>query len=180
MTQSTVVSREASEVILDEFRDVVRDVFEFQSQAPIIITPSLVSSIAGQMGDSEETLTSLITIDSANVECDLMLIGNPNVIKRLCPFEVQDAKDWIGELANLVAGGLRNNFCNYRVDCQLGLPSSVRYAEWLSNDFDWEVLSLETQRGTIIATLHFDVEPESEWQYDPRNSAEDEGSICLF
>lgn len=181
MTQCPM-TREASEVILDEFRKVVREVFEFQSRGPVTITPNLVSAIADQMGydPADEAMTSLITVDSDDVECDLMLIGCPSTVKLLSPFEVQDAKDWLGELSNLVAGGLRNNFCDYDVDCQLGLPSSVRYAEWISDDFDWEILCIETQHGTVVAAFRFEVDPEAEWVVNPKNSAEEEGSICLF
>lgn len=181
MTQCPV-KREAGEVILDEFRKVVREVFEFQSRGPVTITPNLVSFIDGQMGDdpNDEAMTSLITVDSADVECDLMLIGCPSTVKLLSPFEVQDAKDWLGELSNLVAGGLRNNFCDYEVDCQLGLPSSVRYSEWLSNDYDWEILTIDTQHGTVVAAFRFEVDPDAEWEYNPETSAEEEGTICLF
>ncbi len=179
MTQCPV-TEEATEVVSNEFQNVVGDIFKYQSRGEVELLPARIANVESHFPAGTDLLSSLITIDGDEIQCSVVLIGTTEIITSLAPFKISDARDWLGELTNLVAGGLKNNFCEYSVECQLGLPSFVRYTEWVSNDFDWQILSVTTQFGVVFACLQADVDPEAEWEHNAVDAAADDGDICLF
>ena len=173
-------TEKASYVIVNEFTKVVRQVFEYQSGAPVDIEPTLVSLLNVELSEETALLSSLITIEGEDYHCSLVLVGTTPVITSLAQVEVDDPRDWIGELANLIAGGMTNNFYKYDTENHLGLPTNVCHAEWVTNDFDWEILEVRTRFGTVFASLNCSLGPDTEWVLDASRTTADAGPVFML
>lgn len=181
MSQYTSAEK-ANYVLVNEFRSVASQVFAYQSGADVEMEATLVSLMSEELAKSapEDLLSSLITIEGDDFLATLVLVGPNKTISSLAQIEIEDPRDWIGELANLIAGGMTNNFYRYNVANFLGLPVSVAHTEWVTNDFDWEVLDIRTRFGAVFASLHCTLAPDTEWTLDPSRATVDLGSVCLL
>ncbi len=175
-------AEKANYVIVNEFRRVASQVFTYQSGAEVEIEATLVSLMAEELSKSapEDLLSSLITIEGDDFLASVVVVGPNKTISSLAQIEIEDPRDWIGELANLIAGGMTNNFYRYNIANYLGLPVSVAHTEWVTNDFDWEVLDIQTRFGTVFASMHCNLVPDTEWTLDPSRATVDLGSVCLL
>ena len=171
---------ELREILADAFDEDVAAVIEQMGEGPVTISPTLLSHISDLEHQDVEMLSSLNTLESEAASCCFVLIGCERVVENLAPIKINDADDWLRELANLVAGRIQNSLFHYNIVCKLGLPASIRHHEWVTNDFDWHIVSLSTQFGEVFACLQYEISPSWQWTEVPTDIASSPGSVILF
>ena len=173
---------EASEVIFSQFNDVVIEVIEQQSGNVVDVTRCGVRSAGERLErDAEgDLLRSSITIDGEQFHCDFLFAANATTVRALIDFEIDDPKDWLGELANRIAGKVKNNLSEYDVQCQLGLPENPGSLPWMLDELSNEAYVFETHGGPLVAGIQVEASAGLFWQHNPSRITAHDGSILLF
>lgn len=171
---------EACEVIPDEFRKVVEQTFSYQSGGSVEVSQLWLADLEDflQQGQTGDLMASLLSIDGHDMECHVVIMGCDSAIRSMSLFDVLESRDWLCELANLVAGGLKNQLWEYKVDSHLGLPANVNHTEWVASDTTWLLLGIESDSARLVACLQFDVPRDLMWVHDPEQDSMDD--VCLF
>lgn len=171
---------EASEVIFNQFHDVVVNVIGQLSGDSMELSRHSPVEASEQIAPvTDDLLSSSIAIAGDQFHCNFVFAGRASTIRALCEIEVNDPGDWLGEMANRVAGKLKNNLSEYDVDCRLGLPENASGLVWNSDELA-EAFVMRMPVGTVIAGIHVDVSPGLAWEYNPERVTAHEGSILLF
>lgn len=130
-----------------------------------------------------DAVTSSIRIASPQIDCSLEVTAEVAVVKSLCPQHCENSPtDWIDELANQLAGRLKNKLGEYNVDAEIGLPVSacvlhIRSVEPSQGEFR---LVTETPAGEFVSMLQLKESNIQELQRLTENDTAAEGSLCLF
>lgn len=172
---------DAHDVMPEEFRKVIEQTFAVQSGGAVKVTPLRLDELKDYAtdGQSGDLMASLLSMDSDNMECHVIMVGCDTAIRSMCQFEVTDSKDWLCELANLVCGALKSALWgDYRVDSHLGLPTIVSHGEWIDSDATWLLLGVSTGSSQLAACMQVDIAGDVMWTYQPQEDSIDD--VCLF
>ncbi len=186
-TESSLVDQ-ALDVLDREFSAVVQQVLGYQTQASVEVCKLASIEVEERLnvGDNDDVnatlLNSFIRLDGDELCSELFVTGSPASVKEFCPFPISGAEDWIGELANLLMGSLKNSLSGYRVECCLGLPElSTGLKLPADSSFQQMIFGVRTDTsGWLIVGLEYTLNPIGSWQFDPQVAAADDGDVCLF
>jgi CheY-specific phosphatase CheX len=174
----------AAEVIEGEFHAVVEQILRLHSDLDLRVEPVDWSAGSAKLGaDSDaEVLCSSISLEGEDMSCSLALFGRAALIQGLSKTGATCAADWIGELANLLMGALKNRLSEYGLCTRLGLPVCVqgKKLEFISRHSAQSAVAVYTDIGSVAVELHYSVDPNTQWQRDPDLAAVEEGGMCLF
>ena len=180
------MGQNARDVILDEFANVVDDMFsrhaDLKFTTAIADPNETAEKIRSEIGFGSEMLTAAIGLEGSGVRCTLSLLGGSSTISRLGSSLITDQQDWIGEIANLLMGALKNNLSEYNVSTRIGLPVSVRgdRIELVNMPNEKSAFIVNMEFGTVLVVLHYGLDVDAEWEHDPNMLAASEGEVCLF
>lgn len=126
ITQERVPIEEACEWISQSMTDVFATMFglEVHPSAPDAEPAHFESSIAGSVGFAGEAngvVLIYVTNSLARILTQQMLGMREEEIKN-----EGIVNDVVGELSNMVAGGIKSRLCDYGSPCVLSVPSIVR------------------------------------------------------
>lgn len=174
----------AAEVIVGEFHTVVEQILRLHSDMDLQVEPIQCGTGSSSLkADQEvEILCSSISLEGEDMSCSLALFGRAELIQALSKTGASCAADWIGELANLLMGALKNRLSEYGLRTRLGLPVCVQgmKLEFISRHSAQDAVAVHTDSGSVAVELHFSVDPNTQWQRDPELAAVEEGGMCLF
>lgn len=176
---------DAREIIVEQFQAVAKELFSYHARSEVTIKP-IDAEVASKklFEESDENLemySSSIGLEGDDLSCTIALLSYADTIQSLCIADITSARDWIGELSNLLMGALKNNLSEYNVQSRLGLPVSVRGLKLdfiTRKDTDKTAVAITTEVGSTIAVLHFEIPRGVQWEYDPSLKAADD--VCLF
>lgn len=178
------MGRRAKDIVRDEFRRAAARVFAGHSMRTTPVEPIQAEHAAKlfhTLGEEREMLSSFIRLEGGRLSSCVALMANAETVGSLLTSQFSHPRDYVGELSNLVMGGLKNGLCAYGVRPQLGLPVSV---QGLRLEL---VLHLQTQEavvalldsGPVVAVLQYTVADEF-WEGQKGSRAAEAGSINLF
>lgn len=174
---------EASEVIFSLFNDVVVDVIGQQAGEKLELKRVPIQKVWERLeNDSTEEvlLSSSITLSGEQFHCSFFFAALASTVRALIDVELDDPGDWLGELANRIAGKVKNSLSEYDVLCQLGLPTKDCIWRWKSETRDDLAYVVETRSGMFVAGLYVEVSSDLLWEHNPTKVTAQEGSILLF
>ena len=166
------MKRNADEALSNEFRRVVKEVFEFHSESDVVIEPIALDEATRQLtqdaAQDETLISSAASLDGEDLICSVALLGRGNTIASLAPIEISCFRDWGGELANLLVGALRNHLAAYNVDAQVGIPVSVRglQLQFIAQPETRDVVALRIGADTVVVVLQHTLAADVQWDYD--------------
>ncbi|MEO1529255.1 MAG: hypothetical protein AAFX06_27870 [Planctomycetota bacterium] len=175
----------AREVIVDEFRRAVDNLFQSQCRDDGYDSSSLSpDQIRGQeVLSAEKTFSAAVTLEGDDIKSRLSLVSRLSTLRKLNPGFVADPSDWVGEISNLLMGSLKNKLSEYEVETQLGIPESqdgpdllltraggmAQFAHWVN-----------FTHGDLIVVLYFKMDWNTKWIFNPNKPAAMEGDVVLF
>lgn len=178
------MKKNAKDVIVEELRKVVCDVLRYHSKSEIELESSHGTIVAEAFDGSEfeELLSSSIALEGREISASLTLFGKSCSIQALSSHKVTCAEDWVGELANLLMGALKNRLSEYNINARLGLPVCVGgiRLQFISRYSNEESVKVTTQYGVVVVQLHFTVAGNARWERDKEMAAIEEGGMCFF
>ena len=121
------MKQNARDVIVRELCRVAGDVLRYHSKGDIKLEASSGTTVADAFDGSEhqQLLSASIALEGREVSASLSLFGKSDSVKLLSAHTVTNPEDWVGELANLLVGALKNRLSEYDVSARLGLPVCV-------------------------------------------------------
>lgn len=184
-----VLAHQANAVLGREFPQVLQDTLGYQAQCEVEVralglgeAEQLLIADIKHEDTAGHLLSSIIRLDGDELQSELVVTGAPASIQAFCPFPIPGADDWIGELANLIMGSLKNSLSGYRVECVLGLPelsTGLRFPT--AGEVPQMVFGARTEStGWMTVGLEYTLNPNAEWQFDANVAAADDGDVCLF
>ncbi len=164
--------------VSDLFQEALGLVAELGSNAPAEVVPVSLSPIIH--AEDGSLLSAFNSIESDAITCQFILVGQPDVLQSLSPILVTEVDDWLREICNLVAGQLKNSLVTFGVHCQVGLPSTVYYKEWLSDQHEWRAFEVTTKGGSFLAAGQFEINSKMEGSIGVQDQALSAGSVVLY
>ena len=182
--ESSLVDQ-ALDVLDREFSAVIPQVLEYQAQSKVEVCRLELTDAADRLKSGEEDtslLSSSIRLDGDELSSELFVAGPPDSIKAFSPFPISGAEDWIGGLANLLMGSLKNSLSGYQVECCLGLPKLSAGLELpAAGEFSQMAFGVRTESSDwIVVGLEYSLNPVASWQFDPQDAAAADGEVCFF
>lgn len=110
-----------------EFQCAVRTIIQHFSESERAPEPELLSRENGttlleQLQASTDVLKSEIDLSGDEQRFSATIFASRSSMRALG--DSSNLLDWIGELANMVMGGLKNRLTAYGMDCKISLPTS--------------------------------------------------------
>jgi len=160
-TESTDYGIDRVEIYADMLAESTREVFETMVLLPLAVLPiqesrpvQLIKSVSALLGLSGG-LRGMLAIHCpeavAFAICEGMLGEAPEVVD-------EEVKDTIGEIANMVAGGLKTRLLENECEIELAVPSLIagnRYAVSLLSRAERLLLPLKTDAGTLLLEFKY-------------------------
>ena len=184
------MSKKPNDVVLDEFRLVVEDVFTkhlgIRDLSELMNRNEVLSAIEENSAEGGGLICTSIGLEgSERINASLYLVG---VVNTFTPFvrASETAIDWLGELTNLLMGRLKNKLSEYNVRTKLGLPveETIQTSApqcWQQHQNEMKVgVKITTLHGSIFVLLHYTILSDETWTYDQSAESAESGSICLF
>ena len=174
----------AREVIVDEFRRTVNNLFENQSRSGFESEPLSPDQIRDkELLSADQVYSASIGLEGDDIKSRLSLVSRVSTLRTLTPGYVADPRDWIGEISNLLLGALKNKLSEYGVDTQLLIPEAqngpdllLTRAGGMAQFAHW----VKLKEGDVIIVLYFKMDWNTKWAYDPNRPAATEGDVLLF
>ncbi len=173
------------DVIVDKFQEAVVHVLEHRSGAELLLeavdSADALRQLGCGKGNETDMVSACIGLKGHGMRCGLTVIAQIATTKTLAPLANCEL-DWMGELANLLLGSMKNNLIAYGVNPVLGLPSTTAGLDlkFLTDVADSVVVSAITAAGTVVVALNFEVGSTEIWEFDRRLAPADEGVVCYF
>ena len=169
----------------EEFIEAAIGLFEYYCGADELSFQSFNGDYSGLIAQSNGNLVSgNIGLGCDRCRCSISLLAPSASVGHLAG-EQSSAADWAGELANQLAGRLKNRLQAFGVNMQLGLPMSFAISgdaniehSWC--DTDYMQFRFVTSTGNFIVSLRMYVAPGDVWVSDEEMGASLEGSVELF
>lgn len=178
------MKKQAKDVIIKELRNVVGEVLRYHSKSEIELIASSGTIVAEAFEDSEHQhlLSASIALEGREVSASLTLFGKSSSIQSLSAHEVTCPEDWVGELANLLMGAIKNRLSEYNVSARLGLPVCVGgiRLQFISRYAHEESIKVITNCGVVVVQLHFTVAKNAKWERQEDMAALAEGGMCFL
>ncbi len=169
------VIRSASETIFERFTEALSDLIGSYTGAASVTTNDIPENL-------ELDITSIVGLSSEEVSATVSLASSQEAALSLSTFPLTCAQDWMGELANQLAGRLKNKLCAYGLQLNLSTPTTVRGNQLQLTSSALETFSINAQFpiGGAIAQISLNVDPNLDLTEKPTESTSEEGSMELF
>lgn len=174
------------DVIVDKFQEAVVHILEHHSGSELKLeatdSSDALQRLGYRRGSEAEVVSARVSLHGENLQSTLTVLATTRTTITLAREMVTCAVDWIGELANLLLGSMKNNMVAYGINPVLGLPSSIAGLDlhFITDVSDHVVVAAETHAGPVIVALNFDIGAAETWEFDPQLAPADEGVVCLF
>lgn len=169
------VVRSASETIFERFTESLADLI-------VSYTGSEANIISDFSDHLELEITSIVGLSSEEVSATVSLASSQEAALSLSTFPLACAHDWMGELANQLAGRLKNKLCAYGLQMNLSTPTTIQGNRLQLTSSALETFSVNAQfpMGGAIAQISLNVDPNLDLTEKPTESSSEEGSLELF
>lgn len=179
------MARRARDIVSEQFREAVRQVFEEHSERATTvepIQPDHANKLFQGLGEEREMLSSIIRLEGKAISTCLAMMANRDTVEALASSKTNQPRDYIGELSNVVMGGLKNSLSAYGVNPQLGLPVSVQglRLELILQLKEQEAVVALLNAGPVVAILQYSVDDDLWNKIEAGAPAAEPGSICFF
>jgi len=173
------------DVIVDKFQEAVVHVLEHRSGGELILEAVDAADALRQLGygqgNEAEMVSACTGLEGHGMRCALTVIARISTTKTLAPLATNEL-DWMGELANLLLGSMKNKLIAYGMNPVLGLPSTTAGLDlkFLTDVSDHVVVLAITTAGPVVVALNFELGPAEIWEFDRRLAPADQGVVCYF
>jgi hypothetical protein len=130
--------------------------------------------------DDERMLCGVIGFVGSGVRGSCMLAGHDSPIMSSCP-EGDRVRDWIGELANQLAGRIKAKFLLHRIEVGLSTPiglSGVALQPLPRNEL--RPACFAAKGGTVLVWVEVDADPTFTFSEQTIEPGRTEGEIVIF
>ena len=183
------MSENAADVLKSCFEEATNKLLEFYSGGSIRLFEPETASIkrpwahfeCANMNESELNAAS-INLASPDFACQLRLLAQEQVLRTLNSGELESPQDWIGELANQLAGRFKNLLCHYEVEVRLATPVRLPINEFgsLKSAEVEKFVIAKTQYGDLALVSQIKVDPSLTWPKRVDDATATEGSLMMF
>lgn len=174
------MNQEAMVVVQSEFAQALSQLIEcYSGSPPLICQPGEAKHT---VEDSDGVLVTTIGFGDESFRGSLLMLASKKTTISLSQSNVTSVTDWFGELANQLAGRLKNKLATYGVLPQLGLPATLECSEISvrSQNDDTRLWQVEMKNGRLAVLLRLEVPDDLEWKRADETVTAEEGSLCLF
>jgi hypothetical protein len=170
--------------VITENEELGQKVRELSAQACVELFNAYDVELERTAGDfpqnDERMLCGVIGFVGSGVRGTCLLAGNEPPLNRSCP-EGGRIRDWVGELANQLAGRLKAKFLARSVEVALTTPvvlSGVRLQPLPRGDY--EPILLRSPDGQIMVWVEVESEPTFKLKDSEQGIGRGEGDVVLF
>ncbi|MEZ6117921.1 MAG: hypothetical protein R3C28_15300 [Pirellulaceae bacterium] len=174
------MNQEAMEVVQSEFKLPLSQLIEcYAGSAPFICQ---ADEAKHTVEDGDGVLVTTIGFGDESFRGSLLMLASKKTTISLSQSNVTSVTDWFGELANQLAGRLKNKLATYGVLPQLGLPVTLECSEISvrSQNDDTRLWQVEMKNGRLVVLLRLEAFDHLEWIRTDETVTAEEGSLCLF
>lgn len=163
------------EIVYQEFRQALLELIETYSDVPPSVEVSIESQVRGDM-------TAIIGLADPQIAASLSLTTTSLASTKLAMQADVNARDWLGELSNQLAGRLKNKLTAYGRSPNLTTPTTVTGAWLLVEPLDTQSHLLIARFGehVLAAQIILDLSENLKLEYVDDSMSSAEGSMELF
>jgi CheY-specific phosphatase CheX len=163
------------DIVNQEFRQALLELIETYSDVPPSIEESIESGVRGDM-------TAIIGLADPQIAASLSITTTSLASTKLATQENVNARDWLGELSNQLAGRLKNKLIAYGRSPNLTTPTTVTGAWLLVEPYETQSHLLIARFGehVLAAQLILDLSESLQLEHVSDAMSSAEGSMELF
>ncbi len=175
MLRNRVRNERTTNIVLDEFRSAVRDLVLCYTGTEPVVTESATTV-------DESELTALVGLAGENFSGSVAISTTLAEAAELAATTPDNLKDWVGELANQLAGRFKNKLGGYGLQPGLSPPSIIMGERVRIRSLSAERYSaaVSTDRIRLFVQLAFVVPAEVVLETREESLVMAEGSVELF
>ncbi len=161
--------------IFSDFREALLELITNYSSEVPLVNEAITSKVAGE-------LTAIIGLSDPQFAASVTLTTTEASAVNLSYLVPAIAGDWLGELANQLAGRMKNKLTRYGLSPRLGIATIVR-GKWIQIESFGTSACLATARfkhGEVTAQLALDLSPDLQLIVKDEQTAAAEGTMVLF
>ncbi len=162
-------------ILFGEFREALLELIAGYSSEVPLVSEAITSKVAGEM-------TAIIGLNDSRFSASVTLTTTESSAVNLSYLVPAIAGDWLGELANQLAGRMKNKLTRYGLAPSLGIATIVR-GKWIQIESCGTSACLMTarfKRGEVTAQLALDINPNLKLVAHDHQTAAQEGTLVLF
>lgn len=180
------MENDARQIVLEEFYEVVGAKLNSFSESYVHLEPSdprsIVETFRQSVPHEQDTISATIRLTGQAIRCQLSVFVPISLVFRFSTVQVTNTTDWVGELANLMLGALKNRFSEFRVHSRMGLPISEHgiQPEFVETQGDVVAVTAKIRNDLLATVLDYHVTDGVRWERDPALATPAEGKFHLF
>ena len=181
---SYLMGQDAKEILLSEFHRVVER--KLRHHSDVQVAPAdpqeIMDEFCRAITNEEDAVSALMRINGEVFSCTMAIFTSVAMVFSVSAAQVTNATDWVGELANVLMGALKNRLSEFHVGCRLALPVAERGLQrrFTACQGDQAAIAVRLDTEVLVIVLDYCLDPQFPLVRDPSLATPEDGEICLF
>lgn len=164
-----------NQILFDDFRDAWSELLSNYS----VNSPRVEDDLDTQI---DCNMTSIVGLSSPELSASISILTSRETVESLASSPIDCPADWLGELANQLAGRLKNKLSPYQLQLNLSTPTTVQgsFLQLSTSKNESFGTTAYLKSGAAIAQMTLVVDPSYQFIEKCEDPSSEEGSLELF